>query len=93
MVEALHDPSAWVTRRFPGAIKPAQGRAKLLDMRHRLVFRLIGKKKALNAFWRKGFIPLLNFGSPNRARTCDLRINSPSLYRLSYRGKKRNYST
>src|SRR5919202_4773787 len=25
-------------------------------------------------------------GSPTRARTWDLRINSPSLYRLSYRG-------
>ena len=28
----------------------------------------------------------LGFGSPTRARTWDLRINSPSLYRLSYRG-------
>ena len=27
-----------------------------------------------------------NFGSPTWARTRDLRINSPSLYRLSYRG-------
>jgi hypothetical protein len=26
------------------------------------------------------------FGSPTWARTRDLRINSPSLYRLSYRG-------
>ena len=25
-------------------------------------------------------------GSPSRARTYDLRINSPSLYQLSYRG-------
>src|SRR5690606_37471274 len=33
-------------------------------------------------------------GSPSWARTSDLRINSPSLYRLSYRGtsKKKNYS-
>ena len=33
------------------------------------------------------------FGSPSWARTSDLRINSPSLYRLSYRGtaKKRDY--
>lgn len=30
-----------------------------------------------------------NFGSPSRARTYDLRINSPSLYRLSYRGSVR----
>jgi hypothetical protein len=29
--------------------------------------------------------PIL-YGSPTRARTWDLRINSPSLYRLSYRG-------
>ena len=28
----------------------------------------------------------LNTGSPSWARTSDLRINSPSLYRLSYRG-------
>ena len=26
------------------------------------------------------------FGSPTRARTWDLRINSPALYQLSYRG-------
>ena len=26
------------------------------------------------------------FGSPNRARTCDIMINSHALYRLSYRG-------
>ena len=29
-------------------------------------------------------------GSPTRARTWDLRINSPSLYQLSYRGTGRN---
>ena len=29
---------------------------------------------------------LISLGSPSRARTYDLRINSPSLYRLSYRG-------
>ena len=35
----------------------------------------------------------IGFGSPSWARTSDLRINSPSLYRLSYRGsaKKRDY--
>src|SRR2546423_15616453 len=32
------------------------------------------------------------FGSPTRARTWDLRINSPSLYQLSYRGTALNYS-
>ena len=31
---------------------------------------------------------VLKFGSPSWARTSDLRINSPSLYRLSYRGKE-----
>ncbi len=31
-------------------------------------------------------------GSPKWARTTDLRINSPSLYRLSYRGTALNYS-
>src|SRR5512146_1590654 len=36
--------------------------------------------------------PLLALvGSPTRARTWDLRINSPSLYRLSYRGTAGNY--
>ena len=30
--------------------------------------------------------PSILFGSPSRDRTYDLRINSPSLYRLSYRG-------
>jgi hypothetical protein len=29
------------------------------------------------------------FGSPTWTRTRDLRINSPSLYRLSYQGMKR----
>ena len=31
------------------------------------------------------------FGSPTWARTRDLRINSPSLYRLSYQGIERDY--
>ena len=37
---------------------------------------------------------LRNLGSPSWARTSDLRINSPSLYRLSYRGTGRgaNYA-
>ena len=34
---------------------------------------------------------VLKFGSPTWARTRDLRINSPSLYRLSYRGKILDY--
>jgi hypothetical protein len=32
--------------------------------------------------------PFLEFGSPTWTRTRDLRINSPSLYRLSYRGRE-----
>ena len=32
-------------------------------------------------------------GSPTWARTRDLRINSPSLYRLSYRGTEANIMT
>lgn len=32
------------------------------------------------------------FGSPTWTRTRDLRINSPSLYRLSYQGTASNYS-
>ena len=32
------------------------------------------------------FAGRLNGGSPTWARTRDLRINSPALYRLSYRG-------
>ena len=36
--------------------------------------------------------PFEIFGSPSWVRTSDLRINSPSLYRLSYRGiKEVNY--
>ena len=31
-----------------------------------------------------------NFGSPTWTRTRDLRINSPSLYRLSYQGIEEN---
>jgi uncharacterized protein YndB with AHSA1/START domain len=36
--------------------------------------------------------PLESIGSPTWARTRDLRINSPALYRLSYRGTTLNYS-
>ena len=41
------------------------------------------KKKALR---RRPFKSTACFGSPTWARTRDLRINSPSLYQLSYRG-------
>ena len=33
--------------------------------------------------------PLVFLGSPTWARTRDLRINSPSLYRLSYQGTEK----
>ncbi len=35
----------------------------------------------------------LYFGSPTWTRTRDLRINSPSLYRLSYQGKEQAFYT
>jgi hypothetical protein len=40
------------------------------------------KKKGVARETRNAF----DFGSPTWARTRDLRINSPALYRLSYRG-------
>ena len=48
-------------------------------------FMFLENKKGLNQ-------PLWLFGSPTWARTRDLRINSPALYRLSYRGIDRDYS-
>src|SRR5438105_1518632 len=40
----------------------------------------------------KALILLAFLGSPTWARTRDLRINSPALYRLSYRGTALDYS-
>jgi hypothetical protein len=43
---------------------------------------------------KKGWLianPFEKSGSPSWARTNDLRINSPSLYQLSYRGKEAEY--
>ena len=41
-----------------------------------------------------GFATILAvYGSPGRARTADLMINSHPLYRLSYRGIGRNLKT
>ena len=36
-------------------------------------------------------LTLVITGSPTRARTWDLRINSPALYQLSYRGRAEDY--
>ncbi len=47
------------------------------------------KKKAFGAINAEGFYL---FGSSTWARTRDLRINSPALYRLSYRGIDQDYS-
>ena len=47
------------------------------------------KKKAFGAINSEGFYL---FGSSTWARTRDLRINSPALYRLSYRGIDEDYS-
>ena len=41
---------------------------------------------------RPASLQALFFGSPTWTRTRDLRINSPSLYRLSYQGIARNTS-
>ena len=43
-------------------------------------------KKDLEAFASESLICLAFLGSSTWARTRDLRINSPALYRLSYRG-------
>src|SRR5690625_4678194 len=53
------------------------------------------KKKPLQRNFCKGLISLVFGGSPNWTRTSDPRINSPLLYRLSYRGspEERYYST
>ena len=44
----------------------------------------LAEKKDLD--FSKSFVSFVIFGSPTWARTRDLRINSPALYRLSYRG-------
>ena len=67
-----------------------------------MVFNLLFyKSKATQIFWAqnghnpkqatkrkppKRLFRRFKFGSPSWARTSDLRINSPSLYRLSYQG-------
>ena len=45
----------------------------------------LDKKKGLASL--QGLLSFGFLGSPTWARTRDLRINSPALYRLSYRGK------
>ena len=42
--------------------------------------------EGLNCFLNGVVEPKIFFGSPTWIRTRDLRINSPSLYRLSYQG-------
>ena len=54
--------------------------------------KLTGSYGAVAQLWREIWAPRVECpdsplnGSPSWARTSDLRINSPSLYRLSYRG-------
>ena len=55
-------------------IKTAQGYGGLIEG------RASAQQKSQLLGW------LFKFGSPTWARTRDLRINSPSLYRLSYQG-------
>ena len=52
--------------------------------------RLCGveNKKELQAEACNSLISYLILGSPTWTRTRDLRINSPSLYQLSYQGKE-----
>ena len=45
-----------------------------------------GKMKRINIKRKNTCECKCSFGSPNRARTCDIMINSHALYRLSYRG-------
>ena len=54
-----------------------------LECSHRRRESKLHKRKPPKHWFRR-----LGFGSPTWARTRDLRINSPSLYRLSYRGKE-----
>ncbi len=55
--------------------------AAILLLRNNPIFA--EQEKALQLLEGLGIL-----GSPNWVRTSDLRINSPSLYRLSYRGIK-----
>ncbi len=48
----------------------------------------IGKNEGPGENSRQG---LMFLGSPTWARTRDLRINSPALYQLSYRGTAQHY--
>ena len=50
----------------------------------------VGRKTKKSA--GANLLTLVFLGSPTWARTRDLRINSPALYRLSYRGTALNYS-
>jgi hypothetical protein len=51
----------------------------------------ISQEKSLEVAKLQGFFFSV-VGSSTWARTRDLRINSPALYRLSYRGTASNYS-
>src|SRR5712691_1073167 len=59
----------------PHFLRPDSSRLSLQVAHHRLVGHLLGLR-----------VQIAHDGSPTRARTWDLRINSPSLYQLSYRG-------
>src|SRR5215213_7787063 len=67
-----------------------------MDQEREWPYTVPTQKKSAGAKARRNLAKCLKrIGSPTRARTWDLRINSPSLYQLSYRGsglRKQNYS-
>jgi hypothetical protein len=70
-----------------GEAKPKgqpHGKGPMQEMQH-------GGSRNTKAF-RGRLLDGLSVGSPTWTRTRDLRINSPSLYRLSYQGTASNYS-
>ena len=56
---------------------------------NRVEAKQINGAPSMKGVERDGARLAARLGSPTRARTWDLRINSPSLYQLSYRGSGR----
>ena len=73
---------------LPGGRKQAKsiGQYQAVSLGTLAVFTVWVRSQAKRG-WRNRQ-PLDEFGSPSWTRTNDLRINSPSLYRLSYRGSE-----
>ncbi len=75
--------------RLLGALKMRLNNHGHKPMKSMLSFCMPQKQKAARHLSVAAFV---NFGSPSWARTSDLRINSPSLYRLSYQGIVSSFS-